>query len=498
MADSWEDEDADVTLPGNAPPAAWDDEEEEDLADNDVVKPPPAPATTAPTAAADPDAVVLKLENMSDHLKLVPLLLERFDAKKSKDSHVFMFMKELLKKCEGRFSASECGDLAILLTNYQKAKQQAIDKPTETNAKKKSKKKSKTSNVWVGENGDIREDKDGQVVGWATKDGDAFGDFLSFAENRMQKDPRLQKKSAALERLIEKRRRSEGRKKKAVVVGPDHPDYMWGFRNEGDLLERRVRTRPEVPYPKDFAKQQHRRHRSGRWARALVEQFTDAQLQDFLQTLPDHQRLWRDIYQVRINPLNYFSVKDLKFLQQKPWQTTSRINREAALQQRRERRQDREGMRSENMLIQAIERAFDQNRRNAEHMEDCKVKADCAGKLVCSPTLKKCITNDEYRLLGSVTRHAGQRRRPRSRRAAMDRENMRRAVNSSRCVYRDQSCNGESDPISLDDISVSSSVRVDKQCYDTAPLRKWLRGNPTLPHNRQPFSPSDLDKCTRR
>ena len=143
MADSWEDEDADVTLPGNAPPAAWDEEEEEDLANNDVVKPPPAPATTAPTAEADPDAVILKLENMSDHLKLVPLLLERFDAKKSKDSHVFMFVKELLKKCEGRFSASECGDLAILLTNYQKTKQQAIDKPTETNAKKKSKKKSK-------------------------------------------------------------------------------------------------------------------------------------------------------------------------------------------------------------------------------------------------------------------------------------------------------------------------------------------------------------------
>jgi len=47
------------------------------------------------------------------------------------------------------------------------------------------------SNVWVGENGDIREDKDGQVVGWATKDGEAFGDFLPFAENRMQKDPRL-------------------------------------------------------------------------------------------------------------------------------------------------------------------------------------------------------------------------------------------------------------------------------------------------------------------
>ena len=147
MADSWEDDDADVTLPGAAaPPAAWDDEEEEeDLANNDPPpKPPPAPSTEKKVVAEkDPDAVVIKLDNMNDHLKLVPLLLERFDAKKSKDSHVFMFVKELLKKTESRFSAAECGDLAIMAGNYQKTKQQAIDKPTESNAKKKSKKKSK-------------------------------------------------------------------------------------------------------------------------------------------------------------------------------------------------------------------------------------------------------------------------------------------------------------------------------------------------------------------
>jgi len=147
MADSWEDDDADVTLPGAAaPPAAWDDEEEEeDLANNDPPpKPPPAPSTEKKVVAEkDPDAVVIKLDNMNDHLKLVPLLLERFEAKKSKDSHVFMFVKELLKKTESRFSAAECGDLAIMAGNYQKTKQQAIDKPTESNAKKKSKKKSK-------------------------------------------------------------------------------------------------------------------------------------------------------------------------------------------------------------------------------------------------------------------------------------------------------------------------------------------------------------------
>ena len=107
-------------------------------------KPPPAPSTEKKVVAEkDPDAVVIKLDNMNDHLKLVPLLLERFEAKKSKDSHVFMFVKELLKKTESRFSAAECGDLAIMAGNYQKTKQQAIDKPTESNAKKKSKKKSK-------------------------------------------------------------------------------------------------------------------------------------------------------------------------------------------------------------------------------------------------------------------------------------------------------------------------------------------------------------------
>ena len=289
------------------------------------------------------------------------------------------------------------------------------------------------------------------------------------------------KRVSALERAIEKH-----------LMGPDHADYGWGFRDEEDPLERRVRTRQRSPST-----------RSGRWARALVEQFTDAQLQDFLQTLPGGHR--HNIYQVRINPLDYFSAEDLKFLQQKAWEISSRVAREAAIRQRRERQLDREAtLRSEMLLLQTLERAFERNRRKAKHMEDCKVKADCAGKLVCSPKLKKCITNDEYELLGSITRHTGRRHTGRRRRysprsrAAMDRENMRRVVKASRCVPRDQSCKGESDPITLDDISVSSAVRVDKQCYDTAPLHKWLRGNPTLPHNRQPFSPSDLDECTRR
>merc|ERR1712129_179188 len=83
------------------------------------------------------------LEGMGDHLKLVPILMERFVECKSKDNHVFMFVKELIKQCEAKFSAAECNDLKIMLENYRKEKQLAIDKPTESNASKKSKKKSK-------------------------------------------------------------------------------------------------------------------------------------------------------------------------------------------------------------------------------------------------------------------------------------------------------------------------------------------------------------------
>ncbi|MBC83307.1 MAG: hypothetical protein CL454_00430 [Acidimicrobiaceae bacterium] len=273
-----------------------------------------------------------------------------------------------------------------------------------------------------------------------------------------------------LEKQIEKRRRSGGRRKSKAARARV-------FTTAGSRSEQR-------------------------WARALVEQFTDAQLQGFLQTLPGGHRFWHNIYQVRTNPLNYFSAGDLKFLRKKAWETSNRLAQEAARQRRRARRTDREAvLRSEIMLLRTLERAFERSRRKAKHMEDCKVKADCAGKMVCSPQLKKCITNDEYELLGSVVQHARRRSRrlsPRSRRAATEQENVRRAVKASRCVPRDRSCKGESDPITLDDISVSSAVRVDKQCYDTAPLRKWLRGNPTLPHNRQPFSPSDLDECMRR
>lgn len=44
--------------------------------------------------------------------------------------------------------------------------------------------------VWIGELGDIRESEEKQVIGWATKDGEMFGDLLKFKPNAFQTDPR--------------------------------------------------------------------------------------------------------------------------------------------------------------------------------------------------------------------------------------------------------------------------------------------------------------------
>ena len=44
--------------------------------------------------------------------------------------------------------------------------------------------------VWIGDIGDIRETKDGQLIGWATVDGTYTGDFLDFKENAYQVRPR--------------------------------------------------------------------------------------------------------------------------------------------------------------------------------------------------------------------------------------------------------------------------------------------------------------------
>ena len=109
--------------------------------------------------------VLLKFENLADHLKLVTTLNEKFAEQKSKDNHarraappaqvraaprraapapqVFMFIKEFLKTNEARFAPAELNDLIIMLTNQKKAKEQLEAKPTESNKTKKNKKKSK-------------------------------------------------------------------------------------------------------------------------------------------------------------------------------------------------------------------------------------------------------------------------------------------------------------------------------------------------------------------
>jgi hypothetical protein len=46
--------------------------------------------------------------------------------------------------------------------------------------------------VWVGSLGDIRENEDGSVIGWATVDGEMLTDFIPFKEDKMQKDPRIE------------------------------------------------------------------------------------------------------------------------------------------------------------------------------------------------------------------------------------------------------------------------------------------------------------------
>ena len=44
--------------------------------------------------------------------------------------------------------------------------------------------------VWVGEDGDIRKDKDGPLIAWATVSGQPLDAFLKFKKNTMQVDPR--------------------------------------------------------------------------------------------------------------------------------------------------------------------------------------------------------------------------------------------------------------------------------------------------------------------
>ena len=76
-------------------------------------------------------------------------------------------------------------DLYKLARKYQ---QQDVKNPNV--AAVKSPKVAARAQVWIGENGDIRQTRDGPLIDWATKDGSMFGEFLKFIPDRMQPDPR--------------------------------------------------------------------------------------------------------------------------------------------------------------------------------------------------------------------------------------------------------------------------------------------------------------------
>ena len=76
--------------------------------------------------------------------------------------------------------------------------------------------------------------------------------------------------------------------------------------------------------------------------------------------------------------------------------------------------------------------------------------------------------------------------------------NMSNISKKYRCIYRDPTCVGDRDVITLDDINpnnIGNVVKVDKKCYNADELQKWLVNNPTLPHNRQPYTSKELNAC---
>lgn len=68
----------------------------------------------------------------------------------------------------------------------------------------------------------------------------------------------------------------------------------------------------------------------------------------------------------------------------------------------------------------------------------------------------------------------------------------------SRCKYRTKECLGQTEIITQDTVrtnDVNKVVKVDDGCYFERELEQWLQENPTLPHNRQPFTNTQLNTC---
>lgn len=69
-----------------------------------------------------------------------------------------------------------------------------------------------------------------------------------------------------------------------------------------------------------------------------------------------------------------------------------------------------------------------------------------------------------------------------------------------RCIYRDPTCIGDKDVITLEDITknnIHNVVKVDEKCYDADELQKWLVNNSNLPHNRQEYNYKKLNECVQ-
>mmetsp|Transcript_18637 Transcript_18637/g.74415 ORF Transcript_18637/g.74415 Transcript_18637/m.74415 type:complete len:239 (-) Transcript_18637:393-1109(-) len=91
--------------------------------------------------AVDPDAVVVKLKDLKDHLALVPTLNEKMAA--SKPNHVVAFTKEFLRTNEEKWEATDLADMIAILTAQREAKIKAKQKPTVSKKEQKGKKASK-------------------------------------------------------------------------------------------------------------------------------------------------------------------------------------------------------------------------------------------------------------------------------------------------------------------------------------------------------------------
>lgn len=70
----------------------------------------------------------------------------------------------------------------------------------------------------------------------------------------------------------------------------------------------------------------------------------------------------------------------------------------------------------------------------------------------------------------------------------------------SRCKYRAKECLGQTEIITQDTIhhdDLDKVLQIDKGCYFDAELKQWLEENPTLPHNRQRFTNTNVEQCKR-